>query len=148
MLAKREGFVRKLAGITPELLMQNARPVSVSLFSTFIILMIMMQPGLADGDVEKGEALSRLHCARCHVVAEDDPFAGIGSTPSFMLLVNALKDWEERFATFYARRPHPVHVRVEGIAQWTSLPSNATPIKLILEDVEDILAYARSLKKE
>ncbi|MBZ0217735.1 MAG: cytochrome c [Fimbriimonadaceae bacterium] len=103
---------------------------------------------LADGNAKNGEAISRQHCMRCHVVSQDNLFAGIGSTPSFMLLVNALADWEERFTTFYARRPHPVHIRVQGVDPPTSLPSNAAPINLRLDEVDDILAYARSLKKE
>jgi hypothetical protein len=115
----------------------------------FLMFLAIASPeALADGNAKNGEVISRLHCARCHVVSEDNLFAGIGSTPSFMLMVNALKDWEERFSTFYTRRPHPVHVRIEGLDKLTNLPSNAAPIELNLNDVDDILAYARSLQKD
>jgi mono/diheme cytochrome c family protein len=102
---------------------------------------------MAAGDVAKGHDLATAHCARCHVVSDKNRFTGISSTPSFMLLVNALADWEERFETFYARRPHPVHVRVKGHKPLTELPPNAAPFEIELSDVEDILAYARTLIK-
>jgi len=107
----------------------------------------IVRPAKAAGDVAKGHDLAVTHCARCHVVSEKNRFSGISSTPSFMLLVNALADWEERFETFYARRPHPVHVRVKGNKPLTDLPPNAAPFEIELSDVEHILAYARTLKK-
>lgn len=69
---------------------------------------------------------------------------GIGSTPSFPLL-RRMDDWRERFETFYARRPHPVHVRVEGIPKWADLPPNAAEFRLTLQDVDDILAFVETL---
>ena len=54
----------------------------------------------------------------------------------------------ERFRTFYARNPHPAYVRVKGVARWTDLPAYATEIQLTLGDVEDIAAFAETLKKE
>jgi len=107
----------------------------------------IVRDATAAGDVAKGHDLAATHCARCHVVSEKNRFSGISSTPSFMLLVNALADWEERFETFYARRPHPVHVRVKGHAPLTDLPPNAAPFEIEPADVEHILAYARTLKK-
>lgn len=101
----------------------------------------------AAGDVAKGHDLAVTHCARCHVVSKENRFSGISSTPSFMLLVAALPDWKERFETFYTRRPHPVHVRVKGYAPLTDLPPNAKPFEIELDNIEDILAYVRTLKK-
>lgn len=100
----------------------------------------------AAAGAEHGRELAQRYCSRCHVVSRDNNFSGISSTPSFMMLVNALADWEERFQTFYARRPHPVHVRVKGIAPLTKLPPNATPFDIELADVEAILAYVSGLK--
>ncbi len=97
--------------------------------------------------VEKGEKLARLHCARCHVVADDNAFSGIGSTPSFRLLVNALADWRERFETFHTRRPHPAIVRFEGIAPLNDDPPTTRTVDLTLDDIPAIVAYAASLKK-
>jgi hypothetical protein len=45
------------------------------------------------------------------------------------------------------RQPHPVHVRVKGNKALTELPPNAMPFEIELSDVEDILAYARTLIK-
>jgi len=108
---------------------------------------LIVRDAKAAGDVAKGHDLAVAHCARCHVVSDKNRFSGISSTPSFMLLVDALPDWRERFETFYARRPHPVHVRVKGNSPLTDLPPNAMPFEIELDDVQDILAYVETLKK-
>lgn len=112
------------------------------------LMLAAITPAGADGNPERGEKIANEGCARCHAVSEDRRFAGIGSTPSFMMMVNFLDDWEERFQTFYARRPHFVHIRVEGIAPLTALPSNAAIIEITLDDVDDLVAYARTLRDE
>lgn len=101
----------------------------------------------AEGDLARGESIAATHCSRCHIISDKNRFTGISSTPSFPTLVNALADWEERFQSFYARRPHPAHVRMEGIPPPTDQPYTVVPVGLRLEDVNDILAFARSLKK-
>jgi mono/diheme cytochrome c family protein len=94
-----------------------------------------------------GKALAEEHCSRCHVVSADDPFSGIGSTPSFELLVTALPDWKERFETFHGRRPHPSVVRFEGVAPITADPPTSKTVDLKLSDIDAIVAYAASLKE-
>lgn len=113
----------------------------------FIVCFLATASGAAgaEGDPEQGRKLAIKHCSRCHVVGDYNKFGGIGSTPSFHLLVG-MRDWRERFQTFYERRPHPVHVRVEGIPKWTDLPSNAAEFTLKLSDVDDILAFAETLR--
>lgn len=96
------------------------------------------------GDNEKGRAIAHQHCARCHVIGDHNPKGGIGSTPSFQLL-RRMADWRERFGTFYNRRPHPVHVRVEGVRQWTNLPPNAEPFTITQGNVDDILAFVETI---
>lgn len=98
----------------------------------------------AAGDRVKGRKIALEHCARCHVIGDLNRMGGIGSTPSFPLL-RKMPDWRERFGTFYSRRPHPVHVRVEGVRQWTNLPPNATPFTITQENVDDILAFVETL---
>lgn len=98
----------------------------------------------AAGNKEKGREIARQHCARCHVIGDHNRMGGIGSTPSFPLL-RKMADWRERFGTFYNRRPHPVHVRVEGVRQWTNLPPNAEPFTITQDNVEDILAFVEAL---
>ncbi len=97
---------------------------------------------------EKGEKLAKLHCARCHVVADDNAFSGIGSTPSFRLLVNALSDWRERFETFYTRLPHPSVIRIEGVAPINDAPPTIRTVDLKLDDIPALVAYAASLKRQ
>jgi mono/diheme cytochrome c family protein len=105
-------------------------------------------PAAAEGDPRKGRELSIKYCARCHVVGDYNRMGGIGSTPSFQLLANRRPDFVERFQTFYQRRPHPVYVRVPDVPAWTDLPSYAAEFTISVEDIEDILAFAKTLKRD
>lgn len=98
-------------------------------------------------DVAKGRELARQHCTRCHVVGDLNTM-GIGSTPSFQYMVNKLKDYENRFLTFYSLRPHPAFTRIDGLPTLTDIPSPIAPVKLTLEDVEAIAAFAATLKDD
>jgi len=98
--------------------------------------------------VEDGKSFAQTHCSRCHVIGDYNPNGGISSTPSFQLMVNALKDHEERFDTFYARPPHPAVIQVKGITKLDDLPYNAEPVIMTLDDVENIAAFAKTLRKQ
>ncbi len=111
-------------------------------------LLVSAGPAAAQSLAERGKAIAEQHCSRCHVVDPDRPFTGISSTPSFQLLVTALADWKERFETFYARRPHPSVIRMEGIAPPTEEPPTTTTVELKLSDVDAIVAFAVSLKEK
>jgi mono/diheme cytochrome c family protein len=100
-----------------------------------------------EGDAVRGREKAITYCARCHVVGDHNPMGGIGSTPSFQLLVKRRPDFEDRFRTFYARRPHPVYVRVPGVPKWSDAQPYATPFTVTLDEIEDILAFAKTLKK-
>ncbi len=104
-------------------------------------------PASADGDPEAGRKMSHEHCARCHVIGDFNPFGGIGSTPSFQLLAKR-NDWLERFQTFYERRPHPVFVRVPDVARWTKLPSHVKEFRVTAENIQDIIAFAQTLRRK
>ncbi len=93
----------------------------------------------------KGREVALVHCARCHVVDAEKRLGGIGSTPSFPLLMS-LPDGEHRFVTFFDRRPHPVFIRMEGVEPLTPLPANAAEAELTVDDLDALLAYALSLK--
>lgn len=99
----------------------------------------------AAGDPEKGREISEQHCSRCHVIGGFNKYGGINSTPSFQLLAKR-DDWLERFSTFFERRPHPVFVRIPGVERWTKLPSHVAEFELKLEDVDDIVAFAETLR--
>ncbi len=120
--------------------------ILVSILAALLVL-IPTAVALAEGDVARGRALAERHCARCHVIGDFNRFGGIGSTPSFQLLVNSFRDYKARFETFYARRPHPAFVTIEGFGRHMEhLPPNANPVELPLESVADILAFAETLK--
>ncbi len=110
-------------------------------------VIVSTAPARADGDLEAGRKMSVKHCARCHVIGDFNPFGGIGSTPSFQLLANR-NDWLERFQTFYERRPHPVFVRVPGVPRWTKLPSYAKEFRVTPENIQDIIAFAETLRRK
>jgi len=100
--------------------------------------------------VAAGRSLSEQYCSRCHVIGDFNPTGGIGSTPSFQLLVNAFDDWADRFETFQARRPHPSFVRVTGYPYPDPkvFPPNATPVVIDLDDIAAIRAFAGTLRKD
>lgn len=99
----------------------------------------------AEGDARNGREISIKHCSRCHVIGDYNRFGGIGSTPSFQWLTK-VPDYEDRLRTFYAHRPHPVYVRVPGVPPWTDLPPFITPITITTEEIEDIVAFVKTLE--
>jgi len=121
---------------------------AIAAAAALMILAGAMSGAAAQSLADKGEELARTHCSRCHVVADGSAFSGIGSTPSFRLLVNALADWRERFETFHTRRPHPAIVRFEGIAPLSEDPPTTRTVDLTLDDIPALVAYAASLKAQ
>jgi mono/diheme cytochrome c family protein len=101
----------------------------------------------AGGDAEAGRKFSETHCSRCHVVGNFNPMGGIGSTPSFQLLAKR-DDRLERFETFFARRPHPVFVRMLDVARWTTLPSHVKEFEVTPANIDDIVAFVETLRSE
>ena len=100
----------------------------------------------AEGDAEKGRAIAEKHCSRCHVIGRHNPMGGIGSTASFQMIAK-MPDYLERFQTFYDRRPHPAFVRIPGIPRWSNQPGYASEFTITLEQVEDIVAFIKTLEK-
>lgn len=120
-------------------------PLAVLLLTLVLVTPFPAAPAHAAGDPEEGRKIATKHCSRCHVVGDHNRTGGIGSTPSFQVL-RTMKDWRERFESFYARRPHPVHVRVAGLPTLTELPPNAAPFTLTLADIDHILAFVETIK--
>ena len=107
-------------------------------------LALLASGARADGDPRNGREISIKHCSRCHVIGDYNRFGGIGSTPSFQWLTK-VPDYEDRLRTFYARRPHPVYVRVPGVPPWTDLPPFVTPFTITADEIEDIVAFVKTL---
>ena len=108
---------------------------------------LLTPPAWADDAVAKGREIVRQHCTRCHVVPDMNPYGGIGSTPSFAAM-KWLDDWERRFEVFCTLPPHPVLVNIVGVSEARSdaLPVFIAEIELQIEDIDAILAFARTLK--
>ncbi len=119
-------------------------PASALLAAGVQFIIASAYPALA-GDAEKGQAIAEKYCSRCHVVAKHNPMGGIGSTASFQMIAK-MPDFLERFQTFYDRRPHPAFIRIPGVSRWSKQPGYATEIKLTFDQVEDIAAFAKTLK--
>jgi hypothetical protein len=113
-----------------------------------VTLWCMAAQGSCADQIDDGRKLAQTHCSRCHVIGDFNRFGGIGSTPSFQLIVNSLPDWQERFETFHVRRPHLSFVRVSGFdyPDPTVFPPNASPVEIRLEDIGAIRAFAQTLK--
>ncbi|RVU34087.1 cytochrome c [Hwanghaeella grinnelliae] len=94
-----------------------------------------------------GKRVAEEHCSRCHVVGEANRMGGIGSTPSFALL-RRMRDWEERYSSFFARNPHPSVITVNGLSEARTLPPNAVPITLTEQQVDALMIYVRNMKVE
>lgn len=109
-------------------------------------LLSCIQPAFAAGDVERGRLIAQKHCSRCHVIGDFNQYGGIGSTPSFQMLVNHMSDYKVRFETFYARNPHPSLITVEGLeTNVRQMPYGMKPIRLPQQTIDDILAFVETL---
>ncbi len=99
----------------------------------------------ATTEAEQGFELARALCSRCHVIGDYNRMGGIGNSPSFPWMVKSL-DWEERFRTFYTRRPHPVFVRVPGYPRWSDVDPYYPPFEIKPHEIELITEYAGTLR--
>lgn len=100
-----------------------------------------------DGDPEAGAALSLTHCGRCHVIGPQNALNSIGSTPSFAVL-RAMRDWDNKFLSFYVLRPHGVFTQIDGLTQPfdPAVPPPIAPVRLTPEELDAILAYVAQVE--
>jgi mono/diheme cytochrome c family protein len=120
---------------------------AVRIWAAALLIGLAPAGARAEGDAAAGRKLATAQCSRCHVVSEENRMGGIGSTPSFKLLTS-LDDYLDRFQTFFERRPHPAFITVGDTPRWTKLPANAAEISLTHQDVENIVAFVKTLKTE
>lgn len=113
------------------------------------LLAVSLSPLNADaqGKPVAGKAIAEKYCARCHVIGTHNRMGGIGSTASFQMIAK-MPDGILRFQTFYARRPHPVFLTVPGVPRWSKAPAYATEFTISLDQVDDIVAFVKTLKKK
>lgn len=107
---------------------------------------VEIAPVSYDGDPVAGKALSVLHCARCHAVSEATRMNAIGSSPSFFVL-RAMRDWDMRFAAFYALNPHPAFTQIEDVTPPFPInrPSPIVPVEMTIDELDAILAYVSGM---
>ncbi|GAA0775848.1 hypothetical protein GCM10009077_13790 [Roseibium denhamense] len=100
-----------------------------------------------EGDSVAGEKLAVAHCGRCHMVNEATRLTTIGSSPSFAVL-RTFKDWQSRFETFFALRPHPAFTIIEDVTDPfdPSRPPPIAPVRMSLEDLFAILAFVSRIE--
>lgn len=111
------------------------------------VLLSTAAPAAGEGDAGEGRDLARQHCARCHVIKNYNPYGGTGNSPTFDRLVT-WDDGIERIATFFERPPHPVFTRVEGVEPMDNVPATAATFELSLDDIDDLVAFAKALKRK
>ena len=75
-------------------------------FPALAFLAIVTATAVQAGELAKGKALAVKFCARCHVIDHENPFGGIGSSPSFPVMAKYAEMFRPRIRTFQARRPH------------------------------------------
>ena len=97
-------------------------------FAAACLAGLVLAPAAQAGDPVKGKALAKKFCARCHVISDDNPFGGIGSSPSFPLMAKYADMFRPRIRTFEGRRPHAQY-------QWDVND----------KDIEDLESYIMSL---
>ena len=122
------------------------QPNGTSLFTAEIAAKAATPELVLEGDPVAGEALSMLHCGRCHVINESNRMKGMGQTPSFALM-RTFPDWQTRFGRFYTLNPHPSFSQVENVTPPFSdqLPPAIVPVKITEGELQAILAYVATI---
>jgi hypothetical protein len=117
-------------------------PQGTPLFSAQLSDATTAAPVAITGDAALGEAVSLKRCGRCHVVNDTNRMKAIGSTPSFALM-RGFPDWQERFETFFLRKPHPAFTQVAEVTEdfADNLPSPIAPIEVTLEEIAAIVGF-------
>ncbi|WP_386630017.1 hypothetical protein [Sulfitobacter geojensis] len=117
-------------------------PQGTPLFSAQLSDATTVEPVAITGDAALGEAVSLKRCGRCHVINDTNRMKAIGSTPSFALM-RGFPDWQERFETFFLRKPHPAFTQVAEVTEdfADNLPSPIAPIEVTLEEIAAIVGF-------
>ncbi len=106
-------------------------PKQIGLCLVLAVLGSLTATAAHAGERAKGKALAVKLCARCHVIDHENPFGGIGSSPSFPLMAKLADMFRPRIRTFQVRRPHAQF-------QWD----------VNERDIEDLETYIMSLTVE
>ena len=115
-------------------------------FVTQVEVAQVVAPTIYEGDAKRGEEVSLSHCGRCHVVNDTNRMNSIGSTPSFAVL-RTLRDWEDRFQTFYVLNPHPAFTQIADVTEpfRANRPSPIRAVEMTLDDLDNIMAFVQGI---
>ena len=125
--------------------MNGERKIRVAAAAAAIAAMMPAAATAGEGDPRAGRKLAAENCTRCHVVGDVNPHGGIDSTPKFQRLAK-FDDYDDRFQTFYARRPHPMFVQIEGGEPLAPTAYGAVPFTISEQQIDDLLAYVEQLR--
>lgn len=122
------------------------QPDGAPLFDTDFSATKVEAPVVFEGDSDRGAQVSLRLCGRCHVIGPQNRMAGLGSTPSFMVL-RTLPDWDTRFQQFYVLNPHGAFTQIVDVTPPfdPQRPSPIAPVELTLQDLESILAFVANI---
>ncbi|MDA7482841.1 cytochrome c [Planktomarina temperata] len=125
---------------------ESFRLDSVAVFSAQVKTQTVAPVLAFEGDPVQGEALSLVHCGRCHVINETNRMKGMGQTPSFALM-RTFDDWDNRFATFFVLNPHPSFTQIAGITEAFAahLPPAIVPLEITQDEIDHILSYVATI---
>lgn len=104
-------------------------------------------PAAGAEDYAPGEKLALFNCGRCHVINEKNRRGGIESTPSFAI-IRSWPDWEDKMRAFWSLRPHPAFTQIARITPPfpDHRPPTVHPIRLTLDELRQIVDYARTIE--
>ncbi len=98
--------------------------------------------------LDEGRDIAARHCARCHVIPSHNNM-GIGSTPSFKLMVRSKSgDWRSKFEAFYTLPPHLNFVRIKGVPKHIDLPAVVAEIHMTFEEIDSLMVYVDDLARQ
>ena len=140
-------FLAWLTSTPGQAWIESFAPGGTQLFFTEVIVEVVEEEEVFDGDTQTGSDLAILHCGRCHVVDKRNRMGGIGSTPSFAAL-RGRDNWPDLFRAFYVHNPHPSFTQVEGVTEPFD-PNRAVhvaKVEITIDDVEAITAFVATLK--
>ncbi|MXQ06671.1 hypothetical protein GQ651_02305 [Alphaproteobacteria bacterium GH1-50] len=142
-----ETFLGWLNSAPGQAAVESFAPEGRQMFFTEIVVKVVQEEEVFDGDTRAGSDLALLHCGRCHVVDSRNRMGGIGSSPSFAAL-RARGNWSELFRAFYVHNPHPSFTQVEGVTEPfdPNRQVHVAKVEITLEDVEAITAFVATIE--
>ena len=140
-------FLEWLTSTPGQAAVESFAPEGGQMFFTEVVVEVIEEAEVFDGDTRAGSDLALLHCGRCHVVDSRNRMGGIGSSPSFAAL-RGRDNWSDLFRAFYVHNPHPSFTQVDGVTE-TFDPNrdvHVARVEITLDDIEAITAFVATIE--